>query len=194
LRLSGETIFKIFTGEITNWDNPAITHDYGSQLPSMPITPVVPAGGDGATYYFTNWLAHVYPHQWNAFCDSVHRWIRPPCGPTEIYPQVGNAQAVNVGNPAKTVMSDSGAIGFGEYSYALQGQVPVVYVRNPAGRYVLPLSGNVTAALSRAGSITWPHSGMRRSRATWYETGLSRSATSPATSRRHRCPVADIRH
>ena len=30
LRLSGLTLTKIFTGEITNWDDPAITKDYGA--------------------------------------------------------------------------------------------------------------------------------------------------------------------
>jgi ABC-type phosphate transport system substrate-binding protein len=49
LRLSGETITKIFTGVITNWDDPAITKDYGAQLPNEPIIPVVRSDGSGAT-------------------------------------------------------------------------------------------------------------------------------------------------
>jgi ABC-type phosphate transport system substrate-binding protein len=151
LRLSDETIFRIFTGQIRNWDNPAITHDYGSQLPSTPIVPVIHAGSAGSTYYFTNWLAHVYPRQWNAFCDSVASWIRPPCGPTEFYPQVGNAQGADSSTAVvNDVMATNGAIGYDEYDYAFAAQVPVTYLRNPAGRYVLPLAANVTTALSRA--------------------------------------------
>ena len=42
LRLSGETIAKIFTNQITNWDDPEITADNnGHALPSLPIIPVV---------------------------------------------------------------------------------------------------------------------------------------------------------
>ena len=44
LRLSGETIAKIFTNQITNWNDPAITKDNnGRAFPSVPITPVVRA-------------------------------------------------------------------------------------------------------------------------------------------------------
>jgi phosphate transport system substrate-binding protein len=39
LGLSGSTVLKIFTGQITNWDDPQITRDYGSRLPDLPITP-----------------------------------------------------------------------------------------------------------------------------------------------------------
>ena len=46
LRLSGETIAKIFTNQITNWNDPAITKDNnGRALPSMPIIPVVRSDG-----------------------------------------------------------------------------------------------------------------------------------------------------
>jgi phosphate transport system substrate-binding protein len=50
LRLSGETLAKIFTNQITNWDDPEITKDNnGHALPSLPITPVVQSEGSGAT-------------------------------------------------------------------------------------------------------------------------------------------------
>src|SRR5689334_10218422 len=42
LRLSGATLAKIFTGQITRWNDPAITHDYGRTLPGIPTIPVVP--------------------------------------------------------------------------------------------------------------------------------------------------------
>jgi len=60
LRLSGETLMKIFTGQITNWDDPEITKDYGAQLPNEPIIPVVRSDGSGATYFFTRWMEHEY--------------------------------------------------------------------------------------------------------------------------------------
>ena len=42
LRLSGETLAKIFTNQITSWNDPEITKDNnGVQLPAIPIVPVV---------------------------------------------------------------------------------------------------------------------------------------------------------
>ena len=87
LRLSGQTIMKIFTGQITNWDDPEITKDYGAKLPSLPIIPVVRADGSGATFFFTRWMSHVFPAQWNAFCRSIKPGIKLPCTQTEFYPQ-----------------------------------------------------------------------------------------------------------
>jgi ABC-type phosphate transport system substrate-binding protein len=154
LRLSGETIMKIFTGQITNWDNPEITHDYGQQLPSIRIIPVIRSDGSGATFFFTRWMAHVFPTQWNAFCQSVsHGKVTPPCGQTEFYPQFNGAVAQNGSNNVATYITASygqGAIGYDEYAYALNSHYPVVAVLNPAGYYVLPTASNVAVALTRA--------------------------------------------
>ena len=161
LRLSGETLMEIFTGQITNWDNPQITRDNGAKLPDLPITPVIRADGSGATYYFTRWMAHVFPHQWNAFCDQVHPAAVPPCGQTEFYPQFGNAKAENGATNVMTYITSrfgNGAIGYDEYAYALGAHSPVAKLRNPAGDYVLPTAANVTTALTQAVIDSDPHS------------------------------------
>jgi ABC-type phosphate transport system substrate-binding protein len=161
LRLSASTLMGIFTGQITNWDSPQITRDNGHQLPNMRITPVIHAEGDGGTYFFTNWMAHVFPSQWNAFCDRVHPGIKPPCGPTEFYPQFGNAKAENGSNNVMVYLGSTpgnGAIGYVNYAYAFNAHDPVAQVRNPAGRYVLPTAANITTALTQAIINTDPHS------------------------------------
>jgi ABC-type phosphate transport system substrate-binding protein len=158
LRLSGETIMKIFTGQITNWDNSEITHDYGTQLPNIPIIPVVRSDGSGATFFFTRWMAHVFPAQWNAFCSRVSggRVGGPgrPCTQTEFYPEKwGAAVAQNGSNNVASYITASygqGAIGYDEYAYALNSHYPVVKVLNPAGYYVLPTASNVAVALTQA--------------------------------------------
>ena len=62
LRLSGETLAKIFTNQITNWDDPEITKDNnGVALPSLPIIPVVQSEGSGATEQLTSYFATEYP-------------------------------------------------------------------------------------------------------------------------------------
>ena len=153
LRLSGMTLMKIFTGQITNWDDPAITHDYGAQLPNEPITPVIRSDGSGATFFFTRWMAHVFPSQWNAFCQSVHPGIRLPCPQTEFYPQFGSAKAENGSNNVATYITSSygeGSIGYDEYAYALNAHWPVVALANAGGYYVLPSASNVAVALTQA--------------------------------------------
>jgi ABC-type phosphate transport system substrate-binding protein len=156
LRLSGETIMKIFTGQITNWDDKAITKDYGAQLPSIPITPVVRSDGSGATYFFTRWMSHMWPSQWDAFCNRVtHGRVSSNCGQTEFYPTSGwgNVKAENGSNNVATYITSSyanGAIGYDEYAYALNSHYPVVKLLNPAGYYVLPTASNVAVALTKA--------------------------------------------
>ena len=153
LRLSGETLMKIFTGQITNWDDPEITKDYGAQLPNEPIIPVVRSDGSGATYFFTRWMEHVYPAQWNAFCQKVHPGIKLPCTQTEFYPQFGNAKLEYGSNAVSVFVTSSygeGSIGYDEYAYALNAHWPVVAMENPAGYYVLPTASNVAVALTQA--------------------------------------------
>jgi ABC-type phosphate transport system substrate-binding protein len=153
LRLSGETLMKIFTGQITNWADPAITKDYGAQLPSEPIIPVIRADGSGATFFFTRWMKHVFPQEWDAFCQRVHPGIKLPCPETEFYPQFGSAKAENGSNSVSVYITSNygeGSIGYDEYAYALNAQWPVVEMLNPGGYYVLPSASNVAVALTQA--------------------------------------------
>ncbi len=154
LRLSGLTVAKIFTGQITNWADPAVTHDYGAQLPTLPITPVVRSDGSGATFFLTRWMAHEYPALWDGFCKRVHAGVQLPCGQSEFYPtNFGNAKAQNGSNNVATYITSSygnGAIGYDEYAYALNSHYPVVRLLNPAGYFVLPSASNVAVALTRA--------------------------------------------
>jgi ABC-type phosphate transport system substrate-binding protein len=158
LRLSGKTIMEIFTGQITNWDNPAITKDYGAQLPNIPIIPVVRSDGSGATFFFTRWMSHVFPAQWNAFCAKVSNGRvgvpGKPCTQTEFYPEGWGASVAQNGseNVASYITASygQGAIGYDEYAYALNSHYPVVQVLNPAGYYVLPTASNVAVALTQA--------------------------------------------
>jgi ABC-type phosphate transport system substrate-binding protein len=165
LRLSGETIMKIFTGQITNWDNSEIEHDYGAPLPNLPIIPVVRSDGSGATFFFTRWMAHMFPADWNAFCSRVTGGkVSTNCGQTEFYPTSWpwdpNVKAENGStNMADFITSSyaNGAIGYDEYAYALNSDYPVVSVLNPAGYYVQPTAGNVAVALTKAQIVEQPN-------------------------------------
>jgi ABC-type phosphate transport system substrate-binding protein len=154
LRLSGETITKIFTGQITNWDNKSITRDYGQQLPSIPITVVTHAEGSGVSYQLTRWMWREYTAQWQKFCarsggPAAH------CGPTEFYPTSALPDSKPLDGSATVASyiaspSNNGAIGYDEYAFALAYKIPVLKVRNAAGRYTLPTPSNVTISLEKA--------------------------------------------
>ena len=161
LRLSGSTVMKIFTGQITNWDDPQITRDYGSRLPDLPITPVIHSDLAGSTFYFTSWLSAVFTGQWNAFCERVHPGLKPPCGPTVAYPVFGNAKAENGSNNVASFIAapfGNGAIGYDETPYALGAHLPELELGNAAGDFVRPAGANVTTSLSRAIINENPHS------------------------------------
>ena len=153
LRLTPTLLFDIFTGKITNWDDPAIRKVYGGPLPNLPITPVIRSDGSGATYFFTLWMSKMFPSQWNSFCAKVHPGIHDPCGQTEFYPQFGSAKAENGSNNVMAYITSTygnGSIGYDEYAYALNSHYPVVQLLNPAGYFVGPTASNVAVSLFHA--------------------------------------------
>ena len=152
MRLGGETLTKIFTGVITNWNDPQIAKDNpGLAMPDKAIVPVVRSDGSGSTAQFTLWMSKQHPALWNAFCASVKR--PTPCGLTSQYPTFGNAKAQNGSlGVAGYVGQDygEGAITYVEYSYALKSGFPVAKVLNSAGYYVEPTASSVAVALLKA--------------------------------------------
>ena len=152
LRLGGETLTKIFTGVITNWNDPQIAKDNpGLAMPDKAIVPVVRSDGSGSTAQFTLWMSKQHSALWNAFCASVKR--PSPCGLTSQYPTFGNAKAQNGSlGVAGYVGQDygEGAITYVEYSYALKSGFPVAKVLNSAGYYVEPTASSVAVALLKA--------------------------------------------
>jgi ABC-type phosphate transport system substrate-binding protein len=154
LRLSQQTLMEIFTGQITNWSDPRITHDYGARLPSEPIVPVVRSDGSGESYFLSRWMEHQFPSQWDAFCNRVQPGIKQPCPQTEFYPKFDSSvQSLNGSNAVTTYVTASygeGSIGYVEYGYALNAHWPVVAMENAAGYDVLPTASNVAVALTKA--------------------------------------------
>lgn len=158
MRLSGQTLAKIFTGSITDWSDPQITHDYGAPLPSQPITVVTRSDGSGASYMFTRWLSKQYTSMWNAFC--LAHGGPGSCPPTEFYPGFGNSIQKNGSDQVAAFLASpisNGAIGYDEYAYALNYNLPVVKMLNAAGYYSLPTPSNVAIALQAAQIVSDPN-------------------------------------
>ena len=147
LRLSGLTVAKIFTDQITNWNDPAITRDNnGVALPSKPIIPVVHAEGSGSSAQLTKYFDDVYPQLWQPFYGKA--------GFTEYYPHDKPGAIAQSGSDGvmNYVASDAadGAIGYDEYSYALGKNYPVAKLQNANGYFTLPTQYDVAVALTAA--------------------------------------------
>jgi phosphate ABC transporter phosphate-binding protein len=153
LRLSGAAIAGIFTGVITKWNDPVIAKDNpGLTLPDLQIVPVVRSDGSGATADFTAWMLATEPSYWTAYCAKVGR---SPCTQTSAYPvlpgsaMVGQSGDLGVSGYVSQQQAD-GAIGYVEYSYALETGFPVAKVLNAAGYYTEPTAGHVAVSLLKA--------------------------------------------
>jgi phosphate ABC transporter phosphate-binding protein len=153
LRLSGAAIAGIFTGVITQWNNPIIAKDNpGLTLPAIKIVPVVRSDGSGATAEFTQWIVATEGSYWSAYCAKVGR---SPCTQTSAYPvlpgsaMVGQPGDLGVAGYVSQSQAD-GAIGYVEYSYAKETGFPVAKVLNAAGYYTEPTPGHVAVSLLKA--------------------------------------------
>ena len=153
LRLSGETITKIFTNVITQWDDPQIAADNpGLALPSIPIIPVVRSDGSGTSAQFSAWMRSEYGGLWQDFCNRINK---TNCGITSNYPVPAGTrfQGKSGSEGVAGFVRQShavGAITYVEYSYALHAGFPVAKVLNNAGYYTEPTAQNVAVALLAA--------------------------------------------
>lgn len=141
LRLSGETITKIFTGAITKWNDAAIQADNPAlAMPNKTIVPVIRSDGSGTSAQFTLWMSKQYPSLWKR-------------GMTSQFPSFGNAKAQKGSDGVSGYVSQNygeGAITYVEYSYAKKAGFPVAKVLNASGYYVEPTAQSVAVALMRA--------------------------------------------
>ena len=152
LRLSGANVAKIFTRQITKWDDPAIQADNpGLTMPGREIVPVVRSDGSGSTAQFTKWMIATQKTIWDDYCNESGR--APACGYTSFYPTVKGivAQSGDLGIAGYVSQGFAeGAIGYVNYSYALGVQFPVAKVLNRAGFYTEPTPANVAVSLLKA--------------------------------------------
>jgi phosphate transport system substrate-binding protein len=152
LRLSGSVLAGIFTGTITNWNDPAIRADNpGLTMPNRRIVPVVRSDGSGSTAQFSLWFINQYPAQWRAYCARTGRGSA--CGETSYYPTVPGmiAQSGDLGVAGYISQNYAqGAIGYVQYSYALNAGFPVALMLNAAGYYTEPTPQDVAVSLLRA--------------------------------------------
>ena len=150
LNLDASTIAGIFTGKITNWNDPAIQNQNRQlQMPDERIQPVIRSDGSGTSAKLADYLAHEAPSVFNPYLHQYHLTL--PLSFWHDFPgSVAQSGSDGVANYVANDHIGQGAIGYVETSYAILRQFPVASVRNGGGHYVQPTSANLTAALTHA--------------------------------------------
>jgi phosphate transport system substrate-binding protein len=137
--LDGMTLSKIFLGEITKWDDPAVKKlNPKVKLPSTAILTVHRSDGSGTTFNFTNYLGKVNPEwQSKVGANTAVSW---PGG-------IGGKGNAGV---AASVQQTNGSIGYVEYAYAKQSNLVWTDMVNGAGKRVAPTMEAFQAAAGNA--------------------------------------------
>ena len=143
LHLTGPVLARIFLGQITHWNNPAITAlNPGIDLPNASITVIHRSDSSGTSYIFSNYLSTVSP-TWAAKIGAS----KTPNWP------VGEGAEGN-GSVASTVYSTPFSIGYVEQAYDRGLLLPFAAIRNQAGNYVILSTHTVAAAAAQKPHIT----------------------------------------
>lgn len=140
LKLSREAYSGITTGAITTWNDPIIAADNPDvELPSTPITFVHRSDGSGTTAVFTMNMVAISPEFESAIGE----------GKSVEWPKIGNFIGAK-GNEGITaqIQQTEGAMGYIEYGYATQNNIPFASIENKAGNFVL--ANDETAASTLA--------------------------------------------
>src|SRR5438067_7835022 len=138
LRLSPETLAKVFLGNVETWNDPAIAKDNpGAKLPDAAITVVHRSDGSGTTAVFTDYLSKVSP-EWKA---------GPGTGKSVNWP-VGLGGKGNEGVTG-TVKQTQGGIGYVELAYANQNKLTAGLVKNHDGNWLKASLESVSEAAAK---------------------------------------------
>src|ERR1700733_10294772 len=127
LKLDAPTLAKIFQGQITTWNDPAIKAlNPSANLPSTPITLEVRADSSGTTANFSQYLVDAAGSAWKLSTASTISW-----------PKTAHASTGGSGL-ASAVKSTNGAIGYVDFSTPTAPRLEAASVKNPDGDYATP--------------------------------------------------------
>jgi len=167
IRLSSPTIARIWTTtEAMTWDDPMIKADnpgLANRLPNKALIRVGRSEQSGSTAVFYTYISRIAGPAWNNFSarnttyeNDSGRFVvefdpgfREAGGNSWRFERGsdGVAQAVSSGGG---VLNQNGFIGYAETGFAVQKKLPIAFVRNAAGNWVLPTPRNVAVALLEA--------------------------------------------
>ena len=143
MRLTGDVLAKIYLGQITKWNDPAIAKlNPGKALPGLPITVVHRSDGSGTSYVFTSYLALVSPE-----------WKTKVGANTDVAWPAGQGGKGNDG-VAALVKQTPGALGYVEYVYSHGNHLDYIALASASGAYLEPNEKTFATAAAKA---DWVH-------------------------------------
>ncbi|MBW4527593.1 MAG: phosphate ABC transporter substrate-binding protein PstS [Phormidium tanganyikae FI6-MK23] len=132
LKLTREAFCGIVDGSIKSWDDPKIKAN-NPAAPSQPLTFVHRSDGSGTTAIFTNHITKACPN-WKGGSGKTVEW------PT------GTGAKGNEGVTAQ-IQQTAGAIGYTEYSFSKQNNLPTASLQNKSGAFIAPTPESASKAL-----------------------------------------------
>jgi phosphate transport system substrate-binding protein len=121
LVLNGDTLARIFQGQIQNWNDPAIAAlNEGKSLPDQAITPIFRSDSSGTTDNFQKYLQAAAPQSWTKEAGS------------EFQGGAGEGAQKSSG-VVQAVQATPGSIGYVEKGFADQAGVPYAQIDNGSG-------------------------------------------------------------
>ena len=141
LKLDGDTLAKIFLGQIIRWDDATIKKlNPNAKLPAQAVVVVHRSDGSGTTFIWTDYLSKVSAE-----------WKSKVGANTAVEWPVGIGAKGNEG-VANNVANTKGSIGYVEYAYAKQNKLTTVDVMNKDSKAVSP---NAAAFQAAGASADW---------------------------------------
>ncbi|MGV0745351.1 phosphate ABC transporter substrate-binding protein PstS [Mycolicibacterium sp. XJ870] len=121
LVVNADLLAKIFQGQITKWNDPAIAAlNEGATLPDVAITPIYRSDSSGTTDNFQKYLTAAAPQSWTKGDGS------------EFNGGAGEGAQKSAG-VVQAVQATPGAIGYVEKGFAQQAQLPFAQIDSGAG-------------------------------------------------------------
>lgn len=139
LQLSRNAYVGIFSGTITNWNDPQIAQcNPGVSLPDLKVHPIMRADSSGTSYVFSMHLSAISPD----FAKQVGVNKMPSW-------QCGTKSKGNEGVTA-SIATTPGSIGYIEFSYARGGKLKTAKLENKSGAMVEASTRSCQTALQAA--------------------------------------------
>jgi phosphate transport system substrate-binding protein len=140
LVLNGETIAKMFNGQIKTWNDPAIAAlNAGVTLPSQPVSVIFRSDESGTTDNFQKYLTAAGKGAWTQGAGK------------KFAGGVGSGAAASAG-VAQAVKNTSGAIAYAELSYAQDSKLSMASLNTGAG--AVPLNNDTVGKSIESAKIS----------------------------------------
>jgi ABC-type phosphate transport system substrate-binding protein len=164
LQLTSYTTCLLLTGQITNWNDPALAQPDGATLPNLAVLPVTESDPAGTNFVLEEYCIGEQAAVWAKYAQTESASPPPSGVAVSTTTPNSNWEAPKNGDDeqstaavASTVANNAGAIGPVQENYAIDsgftGSNPaksVAEVENASGKFTLPTPVDVASALAYA--------------------------------------------